>query len=171
MGNKFEKVSFGQYFNDMVGDIKDIPKEELENRMHEIYDDIKLPVRSTEDSAGYDFFAPEPIVISPGETIVIATGIKMQIVKNAFLALLPRSGHGFKYRLRLNNTVGIVDSDYYNNPKNEGHIFIKISNEGDKSLCIAHGEAFAQGIILPFLLTDDDAASNKRVGGIGSTSK
>ena len=87
--------------------------------------------------------------------------------------LFPRSSYGFKYRMQLDNTVGVVDQDYYNNESNEGHIFIKITNDSksDKVLTVNKGDAFAQGIIMPFVITDDDDVTALRTGGIGSTSK
>jgi dUTP pyrophosphatase len=169
MARKFEKVSLSQYAKDIL-DVKEVP-ETIESWIGDRYSNIKIPVRSTQKSAGYDFFAPNGFVLDPGQTIKIATGIKAQMADDNFLALFPRSGLGFKYRVRLDNTVGIVDADYYNNPGNEGHIFIKITNEGDKELMVKEGEAFAQGIFLPFLLTDDDSSDGVREGGIGSTSK
>ena len=87
------------------------------------------------------------------------------------LLLFPRSSLGFKYFTRLANTIGVVDADYYNNEGNEGHIFIKIRNEGESTLHISAGEAFAQGVIIPYLTMDNDDSSNIRKGGIGSSDK
>ena len=84
--------------------------------------------------------------------------------------LFPRSGLGFKYRLMLNNTVGVVDADYFN-ANNEGHIFIKLTNAGERPLDVGAGEAFAQGVFLPFGLTEDDDARGERTGGFGSTNR
>ena len=84
--------------------------------------------------------------------------------------LFPRSGLGFKYRLTLDNTVGVIDSDYFN-ADNEGHIFIKMTNCGEKSLTVEKGKAFAQGVFLPFGITVDDCCENERTGGFGSTDK
>jgi len=170
--NKFEKVSFSEYYNSTkysaLYPIMDADIPLLENIMVE-YKEIKLPKRSTAKSAGYDFYAPVAFTLEPGNSIKIATGIKAQIDDNAFLALFPRSSLGFKYRLRLDNTVGIIDSDYYNNGNNEGHIFIKITNEGTTPLTVNAEDAFAQGIFIPFLKTVDDDTTEERVGGIGST--
>lgn len=135
-------------------------------------DDVILPKRATKGSAGYDFFAPFDFSLSPGETITVPTGIRARIAEGWVLTVYPRSGLGFKYRLMLNNTVGIIDSDYYFSD-NEGHIFIKITNcssEG-KTLEVKKGEGFAQGIFLEFGITADDVASEVRNGGFGSTNK
>ena len=129
---------------------------------------VKLPVRATSGSAGYDFFAPLDIDLEPGASINVPTGVRARMDSGWVLMLFPRSGLGFKYRLMLNNTVGVVDSDYFD-AENEGHIFIKLYNAGDRRISIQAGEAFAQGIFLPFGLTCDDCAKGVRVGGFGST--
>lgn len=137
-----------------------------------VYGKIRLPRRATTGSAGYDFFAPEAFSLIPRETIKIPTGIRAKIAEGWVLQLYPRSGLGFKYRLQMDNTVGIIDSDYFT-AKNEGHIFIKMTNtnrEG-KTVAVSAGEGFAQGIFLPFGITEDDDADGKRTGGFGSTTK
>ena len=144
--------------------------EYLKSGTKESYEDIILPKRATKSSAGYDFFSPVSFDLAPGETIKIATGIRVQIEDGWFLAVYPRSGLGFKYRLRLDNTVGIIDADYFN-ADNEGHIFIKITNCGDKPLSVAKGSGFAQGIFTEFGITVDDEANDVRTGGFGSTDK
>ncbi len=129
-----------------------------------------LPVRATAGSAGYDFRTPCPITLAPGETIKIPTGIRAAISDGWVLQIFPRSGLGFKYRLQLNNTVGIIDSDYYYSD-NEGHIQIKMTNtntEG-KTVSLSAGDAFAQGIFLPYGITEDDDVTAVRNGGFGST--
>lgn len=130
----------------------------------------QMPLRATAGSAGYDFFAPLDFHLEPGQTVRIPTGVRARIEDGWVLMLFPRSGLGFKYRLQLNNTVGIVDADYFN-ALNEGHIFIKLTNAGDKPLSVKKGEAFAQGVFLPYGLTEDDDASGERVGGFGSTNR
>ena len=127
-----------------------------------------LPRRATAGSAGYDFFSPLSFSLAPGACVRIPTGVRARIDDGWVLMLFPRSGLGFKYRLQLNNTVGIVDADYFG-ARNEGHIFIKLTNAGEKTVSIGAGEAFAQGIFLPFGLTDDDDARGERTGGFGST--
>ncbi len=129
----------------------------------------ELPRRATAFSAGYDFFAPAAFSLESGETIKIPTGVRARIDGGWVLMLFPRSGLGFKYRLRLDNTVGVVDADYFG-AKNEGHIFVKLTNCGEKPLSVAAGEAFCQGVFLPYGLTEDDDAEGVRTGGFGSTS-
>ncbi len=137
-----------------------------------IYTKLKLPKRATKGSAGYDFYAPFDFSLKPGETIKIPTGIRAMMNEGYVLMLFPRSSLGFKYRLQLNNTVGIIDSDYYYSD-NEGHIFIKITNDSNegKTVEIKAGEAFAQGIFLQFGVTIDDDTTEVRNGGFGSTNK
>ena len=135
-----------------------------------VYDEISLPKRATAGSAGYDFFAPESFTLSPGETAKIATGIRVRIDDGWVLKIYPRSSLGFKYRLCLDNTVGIIDSDYFN-ADNEGHIFIKITNCGDKPLTVDKGAAFAQGVFVEYGITVDDECDGVRTGGFGSTNK
>lgn len=134
----------------------------------EVYEDIILPKRATTGSAGYDFFAPFTFTLQKNETIKVPTGIRCKIDEGWVLNIYPRSSLGFKYRLRLDNTVGIIDSDYFN-AENEGHIFIKITNLGDKELTVEKGKGFAQGIFTPYGITYDDECETLRTGGIGST--
>lgn len=136
----------------------------------DIYDQIVLPKRATSGSAGYDFFAPSEFTLLPNETIKIATGIRVKIDEGWVLKIYPRSSLGFKYRLALDNTVGIIDSDYFN-ADNQGHIFIKMTNNGDKPLTVEQGKAFAQGIFVEYGITVDDECDGVRTGGFGSTDK
>lgn len=159
--NKFYRVSGKQFKLDW---------DAQEDRLIGLWATINLPKRATAESAGYDFFAPLDILINPGEELTIPTGIKVQLDPGYFLMIVPRSGLGFKYQLCLANTVGIIDGDYFDNPKNEGHILVKLVNRGDKECYIKKGEAFCQGIILPYGLAIDDDTTKERVGGIGSTS-
>lgn len=133
--------------------------------------DVTLPKRATSGSAGYDFFAPFDFTLRTGESIRIPTGIRAKMEPGWVLLLFPRSGLGFRYRLQLDNTVGVVDSDYYGSD-NEGHIFIKLTLDArePKELTVKRGEAFAQGVFVPYGLTDDDSADAVRNGGFGSTS-
>lgn len=164
---KFEKVSIQRFVEDYMDSFK-----EEEQVAKEVYDEIKLPKRATVGSAGYDFYAPCDFTLNPGETIKIPTGIRSYIKEGWVLQLFPRSGLGFKYRLQLNNTVGIIDSDYYGSD-NEGHIFIKLTNDSNegKVLSVKKGEGFAQGIFLPFGICEDDDTEAIRNGGFGSTTK
>lgn len=156
----------------IVGKFEKVSLEEWQKEENiELYNEIKLPKRATKGSAGYDFYAPFDFTLNPQETIKVPTGIKVKIEDGWFLSIFPRSSLGFKYRLRLNNTVGIIDSDYYH-ALNEGHIFIKITNESpDKVVTIKKGEAFAQGIFIPFGITTDDEVETVRTGGMGSTNQ
>lgn len=155
----FERVSAEQFR-------EGYPGEDFEG----VYAEIKLPRRATVGSAGYDFFAPYDITLSPGETAKITTGIRAKMEDGWVLMIFPRSGLGFKFRVQLDNTVGIIDADYYNSD-NEGHIFIKITNDSKegKTVNIERGAAFAQGIFTPFGITIDDDADGVRNGGFGST--
>ncbi len=164
----FKKVSENQFIKDYLDSFKEYTEDDIK----QIYQDIKLPCRATKGSAGYDIFAPFDFVLNPGETIKIPTGIKAQITEGWFLAIFPRSGLGFKYRLQLNNTVGIIDSDYINSD-NEGHIFLKITNDSNenKTLNIKKGEGISQGIFMQFGICNDDQVSATRNGGFGSTTK
>ena len=134
------------------------------------YNEFKLPLRATAGSAGYDFFAIKDFAVKPGETITIPTGVRSKIEDGWVLKIYPRSSLGFKYRLTLNNTVGIIDSDYYF-AENEGHIFIKMTNCGDKEIVLEKGKAFAQGVFVEYGITYDDDCDGIRVGGFGSTDK
>lgn len=165
---KFEKVSFSQFSKDFSALFTDYD----DNAVNKIYNDISHPSRATSGSAGYDFHTPVSFTLNPGETINIPTGIRVKMENGWVLALFPRSGLGFKFRLQLNNTVGIIDSDYYGS-NNEGHIFIKITNcsNENKTVQLNAGDGFAQGIFLPFGITEDDECDEIRNGGFGSTDK
>ena len=164
---KFEKVSRERF----VADWLDTFGGE-EAAATQVYEKIKLPKRATKGSAGYDFYSPMAFTLKPGETIKIPTGIRAFMREDYVLMCFPRSGLGFKFRLQLNNTVGIIDSDYYYSD-NEGHIFIKLTNDSneEKVLELAEGNGFAQGIFLPFGITEDDDVTEVRNGGFGSTTK
>ena len=160
---RFEKVSpkqFADAWQDSFGVVENV------------YEELKLPARATKGSAGYDFFSPLDFTLNPGESIKIPTGIRVFIKDGWVLKIYPRSGLGFKYRLQLNNTVGIIDSDYYYSD-NEGHMFIKITNDSkeNKTISIKKGDAFAQGIFVEYGITYDDDVIDIRNGGFGSTSK
>lgn len=133
--------------------------------------ELTLPQRATKGSAGYDIMALFTIDLAPKEALKIPTGLKCKIDDGWFLGIFPKSGLGFKYHARLGNSVGIIDQDYYNNSNNEGHIWVKLTNDGDKQLHIDKGKAFCQGIFLPYGITYDDDAQEIRNGGLGSTEK
>lgn len=165
---KFYKVSLDQFTNDFKNTFPDYDT----NTITQIYENITLPKRATKGSAGYDFYTPIAFTLKPHQTIKIPTGIRVSMNDDWVLALFPRSGLGFKYRLQLNNTVGIIDSDYFHSD-NEGHMFIKITNDSneDKVLDLEAGQGFVQGIFFPFGIVEDDDTTETRNGGFGSTSK
>lgn len=165
---QFHRVSYEQFkegWEDAFG-----RKEEKEIRR--IYERIKLPKRATAGSAVYDFFTPVELVLKPGDTVKLPTGIRVEMEQDWVLKCYPRSGLGFKYRLQLNNTVGIIDSDYFHSD-NEGHIFAKITNDSreGKTVCLEAGAGFMQGIFVEYGITVDDCVTAVRNGGLGSTTK
>lgn len=157
MDRFFEKISFNQFKNDICDDIN-------------LYNSYILPKRGSKNSCGYDFIAIRDIVIHPGEILKIPTGYKAKFLDNEFLMLVVRSSMGFKYNIRMCNQVGIIDSDYYNNIDNEGHIWVALQNEGDNDYIINNGTAYLQGIFMKYL-TCGDIVSDARDGGIGSTDR
>lgn len=162
---KFEKVSLKQYEKDYFDTFN------KNDKIEEIYNNISLPSRATRGSAGYDFKSPITFTLKPQETIKIPTGIRVKIDESWVLNIFPRSSLGFKYRLQLDNTVGIIDSDYYNS-SNEGHILIKMTNNSlNKEVTVNANEGFAQGIFLEYGITEDDDCSILRDGGFGSTNR
>ena len=174
---KFEKVSKEQFVKDWRKTFKmETEDEELQKTWDEylgsLYDEIKLPKRATTGSAGYDLFAPLTISLHKGESMVIPTGIRVRLNEGWMLKLFPRSGLGFKFRLQIDNTVGIIDQDYYFSD-NEGHIFVKITNDSkiDTFCHIEKGKGFAQAIFEEFGITEDDDTTGIRNGGFGSTTK
>lgn len=157
---KFEKISYTMY-----------EKENLDINIG--YAQIKLPKRATKYSAGYDIYSICDFELRPNQTILLPTGIKFDCDTDKFLFIAPRSGQGFKYKVQLYNTVGIVDADYYNNNKNEGHIWIKLYNDSPEghTLTVKQGEAICQGIIMPYFKVEGDEVDGIRSGGFGSTSE
>lgn len=134
--------------------------------------DIKSPQRGSKYSAGYDIYTPVDIIIPPyGISDAIQTDIKAYMLEDEFLEIVPRSSIGFKKGLMLINTVGIIDSDYYENPDNDGNIGFKLKNLTDKEVTIQAGERIMQGIFTKYLVTDDDISNKDRLGGIGSTNE
>lgn len=162
---RFYKVSFNQFEKDWLDNFGSTDEE-----IAEIYADICLPKRATMGSAGYDFFSPITFNLKPGETIKIPTGIRVEMENGWVLKCYPRSGLGFKYRLQLNNTVGIIDSDYFYSD-NEGHIFAKLTNDSNegREVNVEVGTGFMQGIFVEYGITVDDAVEEVRNGGFGST--
>ncbi len=165
---KFEKVSFAQFRQDW----EKYDSEADEAEIRRIYEGIRLPVRATKGSAGYDFFAPVDFCLEAGKERLIPTGIRAKMDEEYVLMIFPRSGLGFKYRFQLNNTVGIIDADYYH-AANEGHIMCKVINDSreNTTLAVRASTGMVQGIFLPFGITVDDEAENERTGGFGSTTE
>lgn len=163
---RFHKVSGEQFLKGWTDCYGGTPGEEVQH----IYENIRLPRRATAGSAGYDFFAPAEVILNPGESVRIPTGVRAEMDPSWVLKLYPRSGLGFKYRLQLDNTVGIIDSDYFYSD-NEGHIFARITNDSREGriLVIPAGTGFMQGIFVEYGITMDDDASETRNGGFGST--
>lgn len=170
---KFEKVSFDQYLKDLCDCYgTDSSDSKIKASAKKMYDNIILPKRSTSGSAGYDFFAPNNLKIEPGKTKKFPTGIRCAMAPEWVLLCAPRSGLGFKYHMTLANTIGVIDSDFYN-ADNEGHIMAKFSNNDpdEKTIEIPAGTAYMQGIFVQYGITLDDQATEKRTGGLGSTTK
>lgn len=130
---------------------------------------INLPQRTTAESAGYDIECAETVTINPGEVKIVPTGIKAFMAYNEFLAIHIRSSIGIKRHIILANCTGIIDSDYYNNEDNEGHILLGLYNLGTEAVTLEKGERVAQGIFTKYLVANDDEANGIRRGGIGST--
>lgn len=167
MSIRFEKVSFEQYFAARKANSKTPVCEEIARAEYDNF--VRLPVRATSNSAGYDFCSPIPASFSK-QKVVIPTGIRVKLDsdRKLFLGLYPRSGLGFKYEMKLCNTTGIIDADYYY-ANNEGHIMVAVTSEREYDL--KQGERFVQGIIQEYFVTDDDNATDTRTGGMGSTGK
>ena len=156
---KFEVISINQFNKDF----KNIDTK---------YEDIIIPKRSTKFSAGYDFYMPYDLTVKKNEVVLIPTGIKVMLNSDEFLGIYIRSSLGFKYNLRMCNQVGIIDSDYYNNPSNEGHIFVKLKNEGDNDIILKKYDRYVQGIIQKYYIVDNEnEIEDIRVGGIGSSGR
>ena len=139
-------------------------------------DAIPLPHRATAGSAGYDFICPADITLQPGDAITISTGIRCEMQPGWVLMLFPRSGLGFKHQVRLANTVGVIDADYFH-AENEGHIMVRIvcgqspCSMGSHEVTILKGERFCQGVFLPHGLAEEEEVFSSREGGFGSTGK
>lgn len=166
----FEKVSEQQFVKDMEKNFQLNTDDPLVLQRlifaYEMF--VAKPTRATTGSCGYDFVSPVSFAIHPGQMIVVPTGIRVMMPSWMFLMVAPRSSLGIKHRVGLANTVGIIDSDYYD-ADNEGHIMIALENRGNEDVMIEGGDRFAQGIFIPRCLTSDDETIGTRTGGIGST--
>lgn len=140
---KFEKISFEQF------------KKDIEDNL-ELYEDYKLPKRETIHAAAYDFYALYDYTLKPGEIMKIPTGVKVIMESDDALLLIDRSSMGFKWNVRLCNQVGLIDADYYNNLDNEGHVWIRIQNEGTENYVVKAGDGMCQGMFVKYLKTNDD---------------
>ena len=159
MARLFEKISFEQFKKDICDD-------------KELYESYNIPKRSTKESAGYDFEAIMDFTLKPGEIKKIPLGIKADMNSGEVLFLIVRSSQGFKYNVRMCNQVGVIDKDYYNNSENEGHMWIKLENHGDKDYVVSRGDKIIQGLFMPFLTVDNEENIEKvRTSGIGSTDR
>lgn len=164
MRRRFEKITFLQFKKDIEY------LNPIDDQASIMYEMFNLPKRSTAKSAGYDVEALYGFVLHPGEEILLPTGFKVEMHDDEMINFYPRSSHGFKFYIRLANTVGIGDADYFNNEGNEGHYWVKLRNEGTKTLTVEQGDKICQGIFAKYLLTDDDSfEGEERTGGFGST--
>ena len=153
----FEKINFEQFKKDISDDL-------------ELYNSYSIPKRSTKESAGYDYESIIDFILKPGEIKKIPLGIKANMNSGEVLFLIVRSSQGFKYNVRMCNQVGVIDKDYYNNSDNEGHMWIKLENHGDKDYVVSKGDKIIQGIFIPFLTVDnEEKIDSVRTSGIGST--
>lgn len=156
---KFEKISFEQFKKDIVDD-------------KDLYESYNIPVRKTKGSAGYDFESLVNCTLEPNATKKIPLGIKASMNCDEALIIIVRSSLGFKYNVRMCNQVGLIDSDYYNNLDNEGHIWIQLQNHGNNDFIIKKGDAICQGIFIKYLKVDNEIEiKSERKSGIGSTTK
>jgi dUTP pyrophosphatase len=161
----FEKVSKEQF----IQDCRECG-EEFYNVAEDAYEIVTKPRRATRRSSGYDFVSPFSFMLEPNENIKFPLGIKVYMLEDEELLIFPRSSVGFKFRIKIDNTIGKIDSDFYNNPTNEGDIHISLTNTGSKYWTVKAGDKICQGSFYKYLITDtDNPEKEDRVGGIGST--
>ena len=157
MARYFEKISFDQFVKDVTDD-----------RM--LYDSIELPKRSTKNSAGYDIKSIENGIIKPGEYKRFKTGLKVSMNPDEVLYIYSRSSLGYKYGVTMVNSVGVIDSDFYNNSDNEGHFSVCLINQGTENFEVKIGDRIAQGVFMKYLIVDnEEEIESVRNGGFGST--
>lgn len=165
----FEKVSFAEYKNSRLKMNKLLSMHDIE----EEYENIKLPKRSTSESAGYDFHIPYSVDLKYRMNKLLPTGIRLVADRsdiNYVMLLFPRSSVGFKKGLMLTNTCGVIDKDYYK-AENEGHILISFSEVVREEAIFESGDRVVQGLIVPNLIVSNDNVKEERTGGLGSTGK
>ena len=186
---EFEKVPFEQFYKDALNAneyYKALSKQDelvgrggigddIKSIIKKLYDDIAIPQRATSGSAGYDIRSPFEFILNENvSSVIIPTGLRCKMESDYFLGIMPRSGSGFKFGIRLANTIGIIDSDYYF-ADNSGHIMVKLTYESvigkDKEFKVNIGDGIAQGIFIPYGVTINDSNTEKktRTGGFGST--
>lgn len=153
---KFEKITEQQFKKEKIGTIKE-------------FIEIKIPERKTKKSAGYDFYSPINMTIKSKKSVLLPTGIKCCMKSDEYLMIIIRSSIAIKHNISITNQVGIIDSDYYNNKDNEGHIYISLLNNSNQEFSINKGDRIAQGIFSKYLTTSNDNQKELRKGGIGST--
>ena len=172
--SEFSNVSFQQFKNDWIDTFPELmnglSNYDIDEHIRDIYNNIKLPKRATAQSAGYDFFSPMSFVLEPNDSIKIPTGIRCEMYDGWTMLLFIRSSLGFKHGLSMPTSVSVIDSDYFD-ADNEGHIMVKLRNNGTKSVRVNKGDGFVQGVFVTFGITLDDNTTTERTGGIGSTSK
>ncbi len=162
---QFDRVSFDEYLDASLKDQSAADDETLDALRQE-WEAIRLPARSTAGSAGYDFFLPKAMTFRPEANTFFPTGIRCRIDPGWVLILCPKSGLGNKYGMRLTNSLGVVDEDYYFSD-NEGHIMVGITTS--RKLSLTPGSKYIQGIFLPYGICHGDNVTASRNGGFGST--
>lgn len=145
--------------------------EQVRDEFRRTKGEIILPTQGSKNSAGYDFYSPVTIIIPSHKTVNIPTDIKAYMQEDEVLMIFIRSSVGIKDGLMLANNTGIIDSDFYSNPSNDGGISMCLYNYSDKDVLIRKGERIAQGIFMKYLLSDNGNSTENRIGGIGSTNK
>ena len=159
MSRAFEKISYEQFKKDISPDIK-------------LYNSIEIPIRSTLNSAGYDIKSMYDGIIKPGKSMAFKTGLKVAMNGDEVLYIYSRSSFGYKFNVTMVNSVGVIDSDFYNNEENEGHFSVCLINHGESDFEVKIGDRIAQGVFMKYLTVDDEEKiDNKRIGGLGSTDR
>lgn len=143
----------------------------LSNGYETLQPNFSLPVRSTKNSGGYDFFAMEDITLEPHKITYVPTGVKCKMLDDEILILANRSSNPKKKGIILASGINIIDADYYGNPDNDGEISLILQNITDEPVIIKKGDKTVQAVFIKYLKTDDDNSEKERVSGIGSTGR